>query len=268
MPVRKRRAPRRVLELRLEGERPRVRLPADERRLEPVREVRPDVEPARAGPAAEPLDAAADGEVDGEAGQVERDDAGRLVAVEHHVRADLVRAADDRLDVLDLAVPEQDVADRDEQRPLVERVDDRGAVLDRDDLEPRLRLVEVAHGGEVRLLVHDPVPLTRPRKAREDDRLGDGHVLVHHDRAGRRAEDPAELVAHRDRHLPPTVRPRADAALAPGAGVLEEIVLGRGGHRRKRVVDQVRAGIEDREAVAVLGGVDHSREARASSSAA
>jgi hypothetical protein len=109
------------------------------------------------------------------------------------------------------------VADRDEQRPLVERVDDRGAVLDRDDLEPWLRLVEVAHGGEVRLLVHDPVPLTRPRKAREHDRLGDGHVLVHHDRAGRRAEDPGELVAHRDRHLPPTVRPRADAALAPGA---------------------------------------------------
>ena len=124
-----------VLELGLEGERPRVRLPADERRLEPLGEVRPHVEPAGAGPAAEPLDAAADREIDAELGQVERHDAGRLVAVEHHVRAGLARAADDRLDVLDLAVLEQDVADRDEQRPLVDRVHDRGVVVDGDDLE-------------------------------------------------------------------------------------------------------------------------------------
>ena len=40
------------------------------------------------------------------------------------MRSDLVRAPDDRLDVLDLARLEQDVADRDEQRALVDRVDD------------------------------------------------------------------------------------------------------------------------------------------------
>src|SRR5204862_4986095 len=47
---------RRVLEVRLEGERPSMRLPADEGRLEPLSDVRPHVQPARPGPAAEPLD--------------------------------------------------------------------------------------------------------------------------------------------------------------------------------------------------------------------
>ena len=256
MPVRKRRAPGGVLELRLEGERPGVSLPADERGLEPLRDVGPHVEPARARAAAEPLHAAADGELDAELRQFERHDAGRLVAVEHHVGADVTRAADDRLDVLDLAVLEQDVADRDEQRPLVDRVDDRGGVLDRLDLEAGLRLVEVTHRREVRLLVDDPVPLAAAREAREDDCLGNGHVLVHDDRAGRRAEDPPELVADRDRHLPPAFGPGTDPALAPRARVLAEVVLGRRRHRRERVVDQVRAGPEDREAVAVLRRID------------
>ena len=98
-----------VLELRLERERARVALPADERRLEALGEIGPDVEPARARAAAEPLDAAADSEVDVERGDVERHDARRLVAVEHDVRTNLVRAPDDRLDVLDLPVLEQHV---------------------------------------------------------------------------------------------------------------------------------------------------------------
>src|SRR5436189_110556 len=82
----------------------------------------------RTSTAAEPLDAAADSEVDAEPLELDRDDARALVAVEHHVGADLVGACDDRLDVLDLRRLEEDVADRDEQRPLVDRVDDRAVV--------------------------------------------------------------------------------------------------------------------------------------------
>src|SRR3954451_5847241 len=52
-------SPRGVLELRFEGERPRVALPPDECGLEPLGDVRPHVEPAGAGAAAEPLDTAA-----------------------------------------------------------------------------------------------------------------------------------------------------------------------------------------------------------------
>ncbi len=257
-----------VLELRLEGERPGMSLPADERGLEPFRDVRPHVEPARARAAAEPLDAAADGEVDAELGQVERHDARRLVAVEHHGGTDLAGSADDRLDVLDLAVLEQDMADGDEQRALVDRVDDRGSVLHGDDLEVGLRLVEVAHRREVRLLVDDAVPLARPCEAGKDDRLRHRHVLMHHDRAGRCTEDPAELVADRDRHLPPAFPPGPDAALAPGARVLAEVVLGRRRHRRERVVDEVGARGEDREPVAIPGRIDHGCAPSTSSSAA
>ena len=150
---------------------------------EPLGEVGADVEPAVAGPAAQPLDRAADREVDVQRSHVERHDAGALVAVEDHVGADLVRPPDDRLDLLDLAGLEEHVADRHEQRPLVDRVDDGAVVLADDHLEIGLRLVEVAHRGEVPLLVDDPVARRVDREERrEHDRLGDGDVLVHHRR--------------------------------------------------------------------------------------
>ena len=106
-------------------------LPADEGRLEHVRQIGTNVEPAVSGPAAEPLDAAADREVHVERRDVERHDACRLVRVEHDVRADLVRPADDRLHVLDLTGLEEDVRDRHEQRALVDRFDNRLVVLRR-----------------------------------------------------------------------------------------------------------------------------------------
>jgi hypothetical protein len=88
-----------------------VRLPAREGGLQALGQVRPHVEPSVARPAAEPLDGAADGEVDPERGDVDRDDARRLVAVQDHVGAYLVRAPHDRLDVLNLSGLEEDVAD-------------------------------------------------------------------------------------------------------------------------------------------------------------
>ena len=69
----------------------------------------------------------------------------------------LVGAADDRLDVLDLPGLEQHVAHRDEQRPLVDPLEDLGVVVADDHLELRLGLVEVADGGEVPALVDDSV---------------------------------------------------------------------------------------------------------------
>ena len=226
-------------------------LPADERRLEPLGQVWAHVQPSSARPAAQPLDAAAGREVDAELRHVEGDDARGLIRVEHDVGAHLVRAAHDRLDVLDLAVLEQHVADRHEQRALVDRVDDRRVVLHRDYLEPGLRLIQVAHRGEVRLLVHDAVARAGGAEAREDDHLGDGHVLVHDDAARRCADDAPDLVADGDGHVPPAFAPGADTALAPHARVLEQPVLDCRRHRREGVVDQVGAVAEDREAVAI-----------------
>jgi len=156
-----------------------------------------------------------------------RDDAGALVAVEDHVRPDLVRPPDDRLDLLDLTCLEEDVADRDKERALVDRVDDGAVVLADDDLEPRLRLIEVAHRREVPTFVDDAVARRIDREERrEHDRLGDGNVLVHHGRTGHAADDAADLVAHRHRHRPPALAPRANAALLPHARVLGEPLLG------------------------------------------
>ena len=175
--------------------------------------------------------------------------------------ADLVRAPDDRLDLLDLARLEQHVADRDEQRALVDRVDDGAVVLADDDLEARLRLVEVAHRREVPALVDDAVPRRVDREERrEHDRLGDGDVLVHHGRAGGAADDAADLVADRHRHRPPALAPRADPALLPHPRVLGEPILRLRRHRRQRVVDQVRRVLEDRELGAVVEEVAHRAE--------
>src|SRR5581483_8986378 len=85
----------------------------------------------------------------------------------------------------------------------------------------------------------------------------DGDVLMHHRAPGRRADDAADLVADRDRQLPPAFAPRADAALAPHPRVLEQARLGRRGHRGERVVDQVDAVLQDREAIAVREKLVH-----------
>ena len=249
--------------LRGERERALVRLPAGERRLEPVGEVGPYVQPACARPAAQPLDASADGEVDLERGHVQRDGACRLVGVEDDVRAGLVRAPHDRLDVLDLGRLEEDVADGNEQGPLVDRLDQRFFVGDDDNLRPALglRLVDVAHRGEVALLEDYLVARRLEPEAGEDDRLGDGHVLVHDRRAGRRTDDAADLVADGDRHRPPALAPGADPARRPDPRVLGDAVGGRGRHRAERVVDQIRRLGEDREALAV-GGQLHGAEYR------
>ncbi len=176
------------------------------------------------------------------------------------MRAGLVRTPHDRLDVLDLGGLEEDVADRDEERPLVDRLDDLLVVLADDDLELRLRLVEVAHRGEVPALVDDAVPgrLGREETA-EHDRLGDRDVLMHHGRPGRRADDPPDLVADGHRCRPPALAPGADPPLAPHARVFGEPLLGPARHRRERVVDEVRGVLEDRELGAIVEELPHRR---------
>ena len=179
------------------------------------------------------------------------------------MRADLVGAPHDRLDVLDLGRLEEDVADRDEQRALVDRLDDRLVVLADDDLETRLRLVEVANGREVAAFVDDPVPRGVDREeAREHDGLGDRHVLVHHGRARRGADDPPDLVAHRHRRRPPALPPGADTALAPLARVVGETLLRLPRHRGERVVDEVGGVLQDGELGAVVEEIAHDGQRR------
>ncbi len=246
-----------VLLLGLEVERPRVGLPTREGGLERAGQVGTDVQPSRAGASAEPLDRAADREVDAQSGHVERHRSDRLVRVEHDVGAVLVRRLDDRLDVLDLTRLEEHVRDRDEQRPLVDRLHDALVVGRNHDVGPSLGLVQVANRGEVALLVDDPATGAGEVEAREHDRLGDRHVLVHRHRSRRRADQAGDLVADRQRHLPPSLAPGADAAGLPVVRVVEHTSLGRRRHGTERVVDQVRGLREDREAIAVFGELGH-----------
>ena len=85
------------------------------------------------------------------------------------MRAGLVRAPHDRLRVDELRRLEQDVAERDEQRPLVDRVEHRVRVRHDHDLDavPLLRLEQVAHRRELALRVDDPVALRRRGREHE-----------------------------------------------------------------------------------------------------
>ena len=145
------------------------------------------------------------------------------------------------------------MSDRHEQGSLVDCFDDCDVVGNDDDFEVGLRLVQVTDGREVALLVHDAVaPRVERVEAREDDRLGDRDVLVHDRRARPGADDAPDLVADRDRHLPPAFGPRADAARLPRVRVLEHARLCGFGHRAERVVDQIGRVPEDREPIAVV----------------
>ena len=248
----------RVLHLLLERERPLVRLPPCIGRLEPLGEIGPHVQPAVRRATTEPLHGAADREVDTESRYVDGHDPGGLVAIENHVRADLVRAAHDRLDVLDLGLLEEDMADRDEKRPLVDPLHDLVAVLAHDDLEVGLRLVQVAHGREVRALVDDAIPrrVDGP-EARERNRLRDRDVLLHDGRPRGRTDDAPDLIADAHRRGPPPFGPGADPALGPHPRELGE-KLGRAPrHRPERVAREVRRMLENRELGAVVEKVAH-----------
>ena len=88
-----------------------------------AREVGPDVEIPGARPAAQPLHRSADRELGAEPGNVERHGSRRLVDVEDHVRADLLRLLDHRPRVLDVRTAEQHERERDEHRLLVDGVE-------------------------------------------------------------------------------------------------------------------------------------------------
>jgi hypothetical protein len=83
---------------------------------------------------------------------------------------------------------------------------------------------------------------------------------VHHGRAGRRADDAADLVADGERHLPPALGPRADAALlhvraysatrasaaagiAPSEWLIKYVVCSRIGNRSRYDVRSVEAAL-------------------------
>jgi hypothetical protein len=188
VPVRKR-AILGVLELRLERERPGVALPADERRLELVDRSAAAIRArAAAQPLIEPRSRRRPRLLD-----LDRDRAGRLVRVEQNVRPDLLGTALDRLDPN--GGLEEHVVERDEQRALVDRLQQGVQAGTTSTSRPpgleQKRTTGTRPRGRRSCCGAAPAGSTR------DDRDRDGHVLVHAGRARARADDTADLVADR-----------------------------------------------------------------------
>ncbi len=129
------------------------------------------------------------------------------------------------------------MADRDEQRPLVDRLDDLLVALADDDLEVGLGLVEVAHGREVLRARRRPGCARGSTGRKQESTIASaiGDVLVHHRRARPGADDPPDLVADLERHRPPALAPGADPARPPRPG------------RTRRAASSAAAGIAPSE---------------------
>ena len=217
----------------IERERGAMGDPPGEGRPDLRQHIGPRVEERVAGPAAQPFQAAADGEIGFEGGHVDGDDAGRLIRVEDDLRAHLVRARDDRGGVHDVRRPEQHVREGDDGGRAVDGVEHavgahRQIGLGGDDPQlvtgGLLRPVEIHHRGKIHLAADEHASRGSRIQARQRHQMRRRHVFVHADRPGRRADDARDLVADFERHLPPALFPGAHAARRPCLGVLGEIL--------------------------------------------
>ena len=244
-----------------------LREPAGESGLRGSKQVRPRVEEGRARPAAQPLETAAGEEVHAEGGDVERNDAGRLIPVEQHERAAVVCARHDRGRVHDERRLEQHVGERDECRPLVnrgeqavERHDEVRIGGDDGQLEAErlLGAIEIDERREIGGQTDNPVALRSRLHARQRHHRRRRHVLVHADGSGWCADDAAHLVADFTGHLPPALLPGAHAACRPRVRVLGQRLRRPARHRAERVADHVDGRCQDGElgapALEIIGG--------------
>jgi hypothetical protein len=110
-----------------------------------------------------------------------------------------------------------------------------------------VRLVDVHHRRKVQFGIDDLVALRCWFQTGEHERLADRDVLMHHDRAGLRADDRRDFIADTDGHIPPSFRPRAHAAARPRLGVFVEPIVRGPRHRAETVRDQVNSLIENGE---------------------
>ena len=165
----------------------------------------------------------------------------------------------DRAGVLQERALEQNMRERNEQRLFVNRVEhsfERGgrAVVRLDPLDAeaaiaRVRFVDVHDRREFEFGVDDFVAarVGGRVKAGEDERLADRDVLMHRDRAGVCADDAPDLVANRERHLPPAFSPCAHAARRPRLGILADALERRARHRAQTVRDEIHRLVENRK---------------------
>ena len=113
-------------------------------------------------------------------------------------------------------------------------------------------LVDVHHGREVEFRIDDLVSLRRGLKAREDERLADGNVLMHDDRARIGADDGSDFVADASRACPTSLLPTRGRRASPRCRHTREADRSRSRHRAEAVRDQVNGLIENGKLAAPL----------------
>ncbi len=194
-------------------------------------------------------------QVDAELADVQRDRAGRLVAVCKTQRAPLPRKASDLGDVEAIAAPVRDRGAADEGSPLVDRLREAlerdpavGLRAHVDDLRPPQLLCvrDLADRGELELGDHDPrAPLIERQRADERaDRLR--HRGRDRDLARLRVHEPRESRARRLGPLDPVLP--LGAVHVPAGEVLVVRLANVRRERALRAGVRVRRVLEDREA--------------------
>ena len=230
-----------------------MRRPACHPRLKLGPQVAAYVQITCARPAEQPFHGAAGGEIETKLANIQWNSARRLVNVGDHFGAYLVGAARDRRKILNVGTAEADVRHRDECGLSVNRcqqlVQRHGnAVLGGYGNQARAgSLVNIEVRGEIHFLGNDLVSLVAPIEAGQHDRLADGYVLLHHHLAGSGANDLADEIADRDRHLPPAFFPGSYSSGIPFVGVLLQAIARAPGHRSERVADHIYRALENRE---------------------
>src|SRR5438270_12556261 len=98
-----------------------MRNPSRKRWSQFAAQIFPHIQIANARAAAKPLQHSAHGKICIQSAHIYRNRAGGLKNVKNYVRADSMRALDDRLRVYDVRATEQNVRDRDQQGRLINR---------------------------------------------------------------------------------------------------------------------------------------------------
>ena len=174
--------------------------------------------------------------------------AGRLEGIEQHVCADAVRLLHDGFDILNESAAKDHVRDGDDQRFVVDGVEqalgvDVDAVIVGHHLDAcaarTLRLPEVHYRRKIQVGIDHFVAAAAEVEARGHGRLAGGDVLQAGDRSLGSVEQRADLVADLGGQHPPFFFPGANAARVPDVGVLLQRIFDAAGHCPQRIADEV-----------------------------
>src|SRR5436190_2061886 len=98
-----------------------------------------------------------------------------------------------------------------------------------------MSFINIHDGRKVQFRINDLVSFWSRLETGKDQRLADGNVLMHDNASGRRANNSADFAAHRNRHVPPALSPRAHSTRRPCFSVFLESRVSLTGHGTQTV---------------------------------